>query len=146
MWRWPTLSRASALAQRLREQFPVAMIDEFQDTSPLQFRIFDRIYRTAENRQDAALLLIGDPKQSIYGFPRRRHPQLPGRPPRHRKAATMCWAPTSAPPKRWWMWSTAGSEGVAGHSDAMPLATAHGDEDPLPFQTRGRQGPRRNVN
>ncbi|PUE43864.1 exodeoxyribonuclease V subunit beta [Limnohabitans sp. Hippo3] len=56
------------LAQRLREQFPVAIIDEFQDTSPLQFRIFDRIYRTAENRQDAALLLIGDPKQSIYGF------------------------------------------------------------------------------
>jgi exodeoxyribonuclease V beta subunit len=56
------------LAQRLREQFPVAMIDEFQDTSPLQFRIFDRIYRTAENRQDVALLLIGDPKQSIYGF------------------------------------------------------------------------------
>ena len=56
------------LAQRLRAQFPVAMIDEFQDTSPLQFRIFDRIYRTVENRQDAALLLIGDPKQSIYGF------------------------------------------------------------------------------
>ena len=56
------------LAERLRAQFPVALIDEFQDTSPLQFRIFDRIYRTAENRQDAALLLIGDPKQSIYGF------------------------------------------------------------------------------
>ena len=56
------------LAQRLREQFPVAMIDEFQDTSPLQFRIFDRIYRTSEHRQDTALLLIGDPKQSIYGF------------------------------------------------------------------------------
>jgi len=56
------------LAQRLREQFPVALIDEFQDTSPLQFRIFDRIYRTLDNRQDAALLLIGDPKQSIYGF------------------------------------------------------------------------------
>ena len=56
------------LAQRLREQFPVALIDEFQDTSPLQFRIFDRIYRTADNRQDTALLLIGDPKQSIYGF------------------------------------------------------------------------------
>lgn len=56
------------LAQRLREQFPVALIDEFQDTSPLQFRIFDRIYCTAENRQDTALLLIGDPKQSIYGF------------------------------------------------------------------------------
>src|SRR5574343_621676 len=56
------------LAQRLREQFPVALIDEFQDTSPLQYRIFERIYRTFENRQDTALLLIGDPKQSIYGF------------------------------------------------------------------------------
>ena len=56
------------LAQCLRVQFPVAMIDEFQDTSPLQFRIFDRIYRTAENRPETALLLIGDPKQSIYGF------------------------------------------------------------------------------
>ena len=56
------------LAARLREQFPVALIDEFQDTSPLQFRIFDRIYRTAANDPDTALLLIGDPKQSIYGF------------------------------------------------------------------------------
>ncbi len=56
------------LARRLREQFPVALIDEFQDTSPLQYRIFDRIYRTAENCKDTALLLIGDPKQSIYGF------------------------------------------------------------------------------
>ena len=56
------------LAQRLREQFPVALIDEFQDTSPLQLSIFDRIYRMADNRQDTALLLIGDPKQSIYGF------------------------------------------------------------------------------
>ena len=56
------------LAQRLREQFPVAMIDEFQDTSPLQLRIFERIYRPADNPQDTALLLIGDPKQSIYRF------------------------------------------------------------------------------
>ena len=56
------------LAQRLRTQFPVALVDEFQDTSPLQLQLFDAIYRIAENRQDAALLLIGDPKQSIYGF------------------------------------------------------------------------------
>ena len=32
------------LAQRLREQFPVAMIDEFQDTSPLQFRKIGRAH------------------------------------------------------------------------------------------------------
>lgn len=55
--------RASILAQ-----YPVALIDEFQDTSPLQYRLFDRIYRTADNSADSALLLIGDPKQSIYGF------------------------------------------------------------------------------
>lgn len=61
-------SSGERLAQRLREQFPVALIDEFQDTSPLQLRIFDRIYRTADNDPDTALLLIGDPKQSIYGF------------------------------------------------------------------------------
>jgi len=56
------------LARRLRTQFPVALIDEFQDTSPIQFRIFDHIYRAADNLPEAALLLIGDPKQSIYGF------------------------------------------------------------------------------
>ena len=61
-----------ANGQRLRErilaQYPVALIDEFQDTSPLQYRIFDQIYRTQTNDRHSALLLIGDPKQSIYGF------------------------------------------------------------------------------
>lgn len=56
------------LAEVIRQQFPVALIDEFQDTDPLQYRIFDRIYRVAENDQGSALLLIGDPKQAIYAF------------------------------------------------------------------------------
>ncbi|WP_341707213.1 exodeoxyribonuclease V subunit beta [Halopseudomonas sp.] len=56
------------LAEVIRQQFPVALIDEFQDTDPLQYRIFDRIYRVAGNDQDCALLLIGDPKQAIYAF------------------------------------------------------------------------------
>ena len=51
-----------------RERFQHILIDEFQDTDPLQYRIFDRIYRVAENDQDCALLLIGDPKQAIYAF------------------------------------------------------------------------------
>ena len=55
--------RASIVAQ-----YPVALIDEFQDTSPLQYRLFERLYRTADNNPHSALLLIGDPKQSIYGF------------------------------------------------------------------------------
>ncbi|MDP4299657.1 UvrD-helicase domain-containing protein [Leptothrix discophora] len=60
--------QGEVLAERIRRQFPVALIDEFQDTSPLQFRLFDRIYRSAEDRPETGLLLIGDPKQSIYGF------------------------------------------------------------------------------
>ncbi|MFV0284080.1 MAG: exodeoxyribonuclease V subunit beta [Castellaniella sp.] len=56
------------LAQTLRRQFPVVLIDEFQDTDPVQYRIFDRVYRVADNDPETALVFIGDPKQSIYGF------------------------------------------------------------------------------
>jgi exodeoxyribonuclease V beta subunit len=59
-------------AQRLRErillQYPAALVDEFQDTSPLQYRLFDLLYHVAENDPARVLLLIGDPKQSIYRF------------------------------------------------------------------------------
>ena len=57
-----------ALRRRIVDQFPVALIDEFQDTSPEQYRVFDLLYRVAQNDPAYALLLIGDPKQSIYGF------------------------------------------------------------------------------
>lgn len=61
------------LAKQIRHDFPVAMIDEFQDTDPLQYRIFDRIYQLADSHGDAstcdsAIILIGDPKQAIYSF------------------------------------------------------------------------------
>ena len=56
------------LAQLIREQFPVALIDEFQDTDPVQYRIFERIYHIEENEQKTGLFLIGDPKQAIYAF------------------------------------------------------------------------------
>lgn len=54
-----------ALAAAIRTRFPVAMIDEFQDTDPQQYRIFRRIW---QRQPDTALLLIGDPKQAIYAF------------------------------------------------------------------------------
>ncbi|MDF7681637.1 exodeoxyribonuclease V subunit beta [Enterobacteriaceae bacterium ESL0689] len=57
--------RGEALAEAIRQRFPVAMIDEFQDTDPQQYRIFRRIWR---QQPDTALLLIGDPKQAIYAF------------------------------------------------------------------------------
>lgn len=53
------------LASAIRQRFPVAMIDEFQDTDPQQYRIFRRIWR---RQPETALLLICDPKQAIYAF------------------------------------------------------------------------------
>lgn len=56
------------LASLIREQFPVALIDEFQDTDPVQYRIFEGIYRIEDNDPETGLFLIGDPKQAIYAF------------------------------------------------------------------------------
>ncbi|WP_217522184.1 exodeoxyribonuclease V subunit beta [Vibrio metschnikovii] len=53
------------LTERIRTLYPVAMIDEFQDTDPLQYSIFSRIYLP---QAECGLLMIGDPKQAIYGF------------------------------------------------------------------------------
>ena len=44
------------------------MIDEFQDTDPVQYDIFDTIYRIGDNLPDCGLFMIGDPKQAIYSF------------------------------------------------------------------------------
>ncbi|MBO6586516.1 MAG: exodeoxyribonuclease V subunit beta [Gracilimonas sp.] len=53
------------LAKRLSIKYPLALVDEFQDTDPIQYSIFKQIYY---KRVDAALFMIGDPKQAIYGF------------------------------------------------------------------------------
>ncbi len=54
-----------ALAESIRDQYPVAMIDEFQDTDQVQYGIFQRLY---QGREDCGLIMIGDPKQAIYSF------------------------------------------------------------------------------
>jgi exodeoxyribonuclease V beta subunit len=66
-------SGSDALIDAMREAYPVAMVDEFQDTDTKQWQIFSRLYldkaispEAAENHR--ALYLIGDPKQAIYGF------------------------------------------------------------------------------
>ncbi len=61
-------ANGARLAAVIQQQFPVALIDEFQDTDPLQYRIFERIYEPERNAQDSTLILIGDPKQAIYAF------------------------------------------------------------------------------
>jgi len=53
------------LATRMCSRYPAALIDEFQDTDPVQYRIFSHIYR---RDRTCCLFLIGDPKQAIYAF------------------------------------------------------------------------------
>ncbi|MGA1874688.1 MAG: exodeoxyribonuclease V subunit beta [bacterium] len=53
-----------ALAGELRRKYQAALIDEFQDTDPVQFAIFTTIYPDRKS----TLFLIGDPKQAIYSF------------------------------------------------------------------------------
>jgi exodeoxyribonuclease V beta subunit len=52
------------LADVISKKFKAALIDEFQDTDPVQYAIFNNIF----NHKDNILFLIGDPKQAIYGF------------------------------------------------------------------------------
>ncbi|RRJ85213.1 exodeoxyribonuclease V subunit beta [Aestuariirhabdus litorea] len=59
--------RAEELAARIRGLYPLALIDEFQDTDPLQYRIFSRLYGQGRDGE-TGLLMIGDPKQAIYSF------------------------------------------------------------------------------
>lgn len=59
------LKKNELLAQKIQKQFPVALIDEFQDTDPIQYEILNTVYGKSE---DKALFMIGDPKQAIYSF------------------------------------------------------------------------------
>ena len=47
----------------MRQRWKVVLIDEFQDTDPVQWQVFERAFTGA-----ATMVLIGDPKQAIYAF------------------------------------------------------------------------------
>lgn len=49
---------------RMRNRWSVVLVDEFQDTDPVQWNVFSRAFATPVK----TLVLIGDPKQAIYGF------------------------------------------------------------------------------
>ncbi len=52
------------LAQSVRNRYPAALIDEFQDTDPVQYNIFRSVYLDQPN----PVVFVGDPKQAIYRF------------------------------------------------------------------------------
>ena len=69
-----------ALAQQIRHRYPIALVDEFQDTNSDQDQVIELVYRqpiqqaianNQFNKSDPdtpCLILVGDPKQAIYGF------------------------------------------------------------------------------
>ncbi|MEL0629201.1 exodeoxyribonuclease V subunit beta [Psychromonas aquatilis] len=77
------VSAEGHLGKQIKQQYPIALIDEFQDTDPVQYRIFDTIYSDAcdtetdleeasveqpQRLNQSGLFMIGDPKQAIYSF------------------------------------------------------------------------------
>ncbi len=56
--------RGETACRRLRERYQVALVDEFQDTDPIQWEIMRRAFA----EPGSTLVLIGDPKQAIYSF------------------------------------------------------------------------------
>ena len=52
-----------AVQDTLRRELDLLMVDEFQDTSPIQLAVFLKLSRLAKKS-----VWVGDPKQSIYGF------------------------------------------------------------------------------
>ncbi|QCI18976.1 exodeoxyribonuclease V subunit beta [Buchnera aphidicola] len=60
------IKKEKELRKIIIKKYPVAFIDEFQDTDIKQYQIFNILYKI--NNKNTALFLIGDPKQSIYSF------------------------------------------------------------------------------
>jgi len=56
---------AAAIRKAVRKRYAAALVDEFQDTDPIQYGILASAFMTGDN---PALFLIGDPKQAIYSF------------------------------------------------------------------------------
>ncbi|HEU4361304.1 MAG TPA: UvrD-helicase domain-containing protein, partial [Mycobacterium sp.] len=59
----PAEGTASPARDRMRQRWPIVMVDEFQDTDPIQWQVIERGFVG-----HSAVVLIGDPKQAIYGF------------------------------------------------------------------------------
>lgn len=57
------LLKEETISERLQDEYKVLLVDEFQDTSPIQLKIFLRLSNVVSKN-----IWVGDPKQAIYGF------------------------------------------------------------------------------
>ena len=60
------LERNPRAVEAMRQKFKLAMIDEFQDTDPVQWKIFHSVFM--EGPEPHRIIVVGDPKQAIYSF------------------------------------------------------------------------------
>ncbi|MFY8150362.1 MAG: UvrD-helicase domain-containing protein [Prochlorococcaceae cyanobacterium] len=56
------------LITAVRQRYRVALIDEFQDTDPIQWRILEQAFAAPQAPGGHLLVMVGDPKQAIYRF------------------------------------------------------------------------------
>lgn len=62
------ISTVPHVRNQLAARFHAILVDEFQDTDPLQWEILRRLVTTNGSIQPGKIFIVGDPKQSIYGF------------------------------------------------------------------------------
>ena len=66
------LERFPEARTRWQDAFRHILVDEYQDTNHAQYRLLQLLAAKHKN-----VFAVGDPDQSVYGLPRRRHPQHP---------------------------------------------------------------------
>ena len=57
-----------SIRKKYQNKFRYIMVDEFQDTNELQKKIFYKLCTKDKKLDQSNLFIVGDPKQSIYGF------------------------------------------------------------------------------
>lgn len=62
------LKKSVELAKFIRADYQACLIDESQDTDGLQWDIFNTLFGPKSNSTEHFLVMVGDPKQSIFGF------------------------------------------------------------------------------
>lgn len=61
------ITNEKEVQDHIRENFRLVMVDEFQDSNPIQLKIFNRLSEIIA-KADGHSYWVGDPKQAIYGF------------------------------------------------------------------------------
>jgi ATP-dependent exoDNAse (exonuclease V) beta subunit len=62
------ITEKDEVKEYIKEHYRLVMVDEFQDSNPIQLKIFNQLSELVGDNGDGRSYWVGDPKQSIYGF------------------------------------------------------------------------------